>query len=598
MPCCEKAKWKREEIADHKFDYIDVDDFIEDSLYRKVAYAGVFLLTLKSIVVYMNDLLIASLIFQTLSERKNCDPSGGFSLSACGTQSNLKKFLPQEVRPYLIISSVIISFILLFIDWRKAQIIIKSRDISYSFTSTIAYRYYVLRSYAHYCLFCQIQNSRRTIDILAFFVFFQFKGWKRLLFAEFPRQLIIAVNLVDLLIKFKEEKGEGSNFIGVIPRFLNIQDTDTVQKLLLYLSVLSIFIFAVSFLSLITAFFTYIPLLCVIRGNLKEYCCHKIDKRIGELLRKKSRKRTEEARRAELAEIERNQIMRRRGGGGETYGSDGGSEVGESRNVAAPLGLTQRPTLPDIDVDLDAPMMKNGGGTYAQSEFGGSTMYAPSSVGGNPRNPYGGGYGGPPPMPGGFSDNSSDYGGQVYRNRPPPASNRLPPMMGNPPMPGMMGPGMLPPGGYRGPPPNGPGGWAANPYNGAPPASMGMMNPPPPRSTSPSFSDYASSQGGAVPPHMRNVYPPPHPSSRSESPPPVRQGGPPNAGQRSAGASPSMRIYAPSETGSDHASAEPLTGQGGPGPRGYEWRGDQGQGYRGGQGGARPPPQAGRGERF
>ncbi|KAI8854365.1 hypothetical protein BC829DRAFT_223273 [Chytridium lagenaria] len=103
--------------------------------------------------------------------------NNSFSLNSCGRDSDLKKFLPQTIRPYLIISSVLISFILLFIDWRKAQIIIKSRDISYSFTSPIAYRYYVLRSYAHYCLFCQIQNSRRTIDILAFFVFFQFKGW-------------------------------------------------------------------------------------------------------------------------------------------------------------------------------------------------------------------------------------------------------------------------------------------------------------------------------------------------------------------------------------------------------------------------------------
>ena len=32
------------------------------------------------------------------------------------------------------------------------------------------------------------------------------------------------------------------------------------------------------------AFIIYIPLLSVIQGNLKEYCCHKIDKRIGEII--------------------------------------------------------------------------------------------------------------------------------------------------------------------------------------------------------------------------------------------------------------------------------------------------------------------------
>jgi len=32
-------------------------------------------------------------------------------------------------------------------------------------------------------------------------------------------------------------------------------------------------------ISLLIAFIIYIPLLSVIQGNLKEYCCHKIDKR-------------------------------------------------------------------------------------------------------------------------------------------------------------------------------------------------------------------------------------------------------------------------------------------------------------------------------
>jgi hypothetical protein len=68
-------------------------------------------------------------------------------------------------------------------------------------------------------------------------------------------------------------------------------------------------IWFISFANLIVAFFIYIPLLCRIRGNLKEYACHKIDKRIDELLRKKSRKRQEEARTAELENIEKTGLV-------------------------------------------------------------------------------------------------------------------------------------------------------------------------------------------------------------------------------------------------------------------------------------------------
>jgi hypothetical protein len=77
---------------------------------------------------------------------------------------------------FLIFGSLLMSFFLLFLEWRKATIIIESRDISYAFTSVVAFRYYAIRSFPHFCLFQQIQNSRKTVDVLAFWVFFKFKG--------------------------------------------------------------------------------------------------------------------------------------------------------------------------------------------------------------------------------------------------------------------------------------------------------------------------------------------------------------------------------------------------------------------------------------
>ena len=76
----------------------------------------------------------------------------------------------------LIIASLIASFVLLMFEWKKANRIIKSRDISYAFTSDVAYSYYTIRSYPHYCFFSQIQNSRKPVDVLAFWVFFKFRG--------------------------------------------------------------------------------------------------------------------------------------------------------------------------------------------------------------------------------------------------------------------------------------------------------------------------------------------------------------------------------------------------------------------------------------
>jgi hypothetical protein len=109
------------------------------------------------------------------------DQQQRFGLALCES-SSAGVTIPLPARLGIIFGSMFLSFLLLFLEWRKAQKIIKSRDISYAFTSVVAYRYYVIQSFPHYCFFNQIENSRRTVDILSFFVFFRFRG-KRLALA-------------------------------------------------------------------------------------------------------------------------------------------------------------------------------------------------------------------------------------------------------------------------------------------------------------------------------------------------------------------------------------------------------------------------------
>jgi hypothetical protein len=49
-----RMSWKREQIADHKFDFVDERDFIDNSFGSKLSYAKVFLFTLKDIMVIDN----------------------------------------------------------------------------------------------------------------------------------------------------------------------------------------------------------------------------------------------------------------------------------------------------------------------------------------------------------------------------------------------------------------------------------------------------------------------------------------------------------------------------------------------------------------
>ncbi|KAJ3300517.1 hypothetical protein HK104_011023 [Borealophlyctis nickersoniae] len=396
--CCTPAKWKREHLEDHKFDLIDVDDFVENDCWRKFSYSWVFGITLKSILVYMADIGILLLIFLsgpgTLFTSNAGETSGNKANNGQGvsntTVNTSKQFgqqvIPQHVRPWLQLGTVVLSFLLLAIEWRKGLLIVKSRDISYAFTNLVAYRYYVIRSYAHFCFFEQIQNSRKTLDILAFYVFFTFRGWKRLLLAEMPRALLNTLNLYDVInLQMTSPKDvcqtevvngivvnkpdaasplckpvTGRDGITVIqcPCLAATSQPfgDAIKQLFLnsnfreavaanWLTLFTVVIWTISAIQLIIAAWIYIPLLFKIRGNLKEYCCHKVDKRISELLRRKSRKRLEQARKAELKEIEKN----------------GGRRIG--------------PTLPDVgNVDLSGPAYATYYDEYETgSAYGGSS---------------------------------------------------------------------------------------------------------------------------------------------------------------------------------------------------------------------------------
>ncbi|KAJ3226944.1 hypothetical protein HDU81_007003 [Chytriomyces hyalinus] len=455
MACCETAKWKREEIPDHKFDYIDVDDFIDDNWVRKLQYSFIFFLTVKSVLVYTADLTILALMIDsgvftnsidcgassgTGEASSTTDLTKGFGAIFCTNGTSITSQLaPKTARPWIMLASVIMSLVLLLLDWRKGRIVIKSRDISYSLTNHVAYRYYVLKSYPHYCFFSEILNSRKSVDVLAFFVFFAFKSWKRLFLAEFPRVYINVLNMYDVLkglippdLKYENPIIQYANAIAIL--FASRAKNGAALATLI-LSTFTITMWFFSFCVIVAAFFMYFPLLYIVRGNLKEYVCHKIDKRISEILKKKSRKRTEEARKAELAELERLQQLKARAKNGDPA-AGGHDPDALAFKAAAPLGLTQRPTLPDIDVDLDAPdfdVMSNYGSNYSNSEYG---TYQTR------------GFNQPPPPPSQFGGPNMYMGGPPGSQQPimPPVGMMQPPFSpnGNP----------LPPGAYMpGPPP-------------------------------------------------------------------------------------------------------------------------------------------------
>ncbi|KAI9136833.1 hypothetical protein BKA69DRAFT_1128760 [Paraphysoderma sedebokerense] len=252
-----------------------------------MSYYQIYVLVFKAALVYLADLTTAIMI------------GAWDSWSTVTPKEVAKEYKPTDfwfifIRQlrWFYVGSITISFLLLGHDMKKALKIIKSRDISFAFTSVIAYRFYTLRSYAHYCFFRQINNRRKFSDRVALFVFFTLKGWKRLLFAEAPRQ---AINCLLLYSQFKNliKRSHGGlrnefQFQLLLDEVMKQKDR---AKFGMFMMLFVFLMWAVNVLMVVFAITVYIPLLCKIRGNLKEYCCHMIDKRIDELVKKKALKR-------------------------------------------------------------------------------------------------------------------------------------------------------------------------------------------------------------------------------------------------------------------------------------------------------------------
>ncbi|KAG6855089.1 hypothetical protein C0991_006018 [Blastosporella zonata] len=318
---CGNSKWKREKVADHKFDFIDTREFTDNGFAMRMKYLWLYILVLKSFMVYMLDIFSAVTMLST----------NAWSNEIFNQCSNLDGciFIPFNTGRWLFVGCIIFSFLLLAYEARKAKKIIASRDISYAFTNVMANNYYSLRSYDHFCFFDHISNSTKTSDDFAFFVFFSFKSWKRILLADAPRQTINALTLYAIyLVKHKN-----GNWYDINTWFAN--NTSLSTSLLTVTTFLTVLVFSGSLLILVAAGICYIPLLCHIQGNLKEYCCHKVDKRIGAVIKRRQKQRLADA--AKLAQKE-------------AQGDFSHLKNKKGEMIAQPL---PQPTLPNLSVDDD-----------------------------------------------------------------------------------------------------------------------------------------------------------------------------------------------------------------------------------------------------
>lgn len=328
------ANWKREVVPDHKFDFIDTRDYRTEAFGTRIQYLWLYVLLIKSFAVYLSDLFSAITMLTTHQW------SNGIFAQCAKSHLTTCVVVDFNIGKWIFVGCIIAGYLLLLYEGYKAKKIIASRDISYTFTNVMAQNYYSLRSYDHFCFFQQLMNSTKKKDDFAFFVFFTFKGWKRLVLADGPRQSINCLTLYSFWLV-----NNGS--ISQITDYFSGQSA--VTKMLLLSILFTVVIFLGSLLVLVIAAICYVPLLCYIQGNLKEYCCHKVDKRIAELIDRKNRQRIR--RQAKLAHKE----------------AQGDFSHLKNKKGDIVRNPVPQPTLPNLEIDEFSPMPRVPKAGYASS---------------------------------------------------------------------------------------------------------------------------------------------------------------------------------------------------------------------------------------
>ncbi|KAK3831613.1 MAG: hypothetical protein JOS17DRAFT_123262 [Linnemannia elongata] len=338
-------KWKTEIVPSHKFEFINIADFHSNSPWARIRYMWVWIMFFKAILVLCGDIWTCTILI----------------ISGAWT-SEIKPAIEVSIARWIFTGCILLSFLLLATEFRKANRVMKSQDISYAVSNTIVSGFYCLQKFDYFCFIEKIRNSSKLHDKLSFFVFFQLKGWKHLV-VQAPRAVISIMILVAFMRALDFDFDHLDEVSQILPS-LNL-----AYKFTFCVMVFTSLMFILSGLATLIAIILWIPLVAKVQGNLKEYVCHKMDKRIDNIIKKTTMERAKRTRREQELEDKRyNESLGHEGSGG-NGGNGGGGESGASagsggfRKDGRPFsamtptfgGSTPRrpkPTLPDIDVIL------------------------------------------------------------------------------------------------------------------------------------------------------------------------------------------------------------------------------------------------------
>ena len=184
MGCCGDRERGRTVAEEQKWDYVNLSDFKSTSCLAPLSYGWLWFLLLVSIAVYAADAFTAVnlLAFNKWS-------------------SQVKPAISFNITKWIFAVCIILSYLFLAFNWIRAVRVMRSGGVAESYLDPLAAICQSLRitkrgqGYRRFLVFAELTKSKRGVDYVALFVYFQFKGAVIVVLAQGPRIVVNAITL-------------------------------------------------------------------------------------------------------------------------------------------------------------------------------------------------------------------------------------------------------------------------------------------------------------------------------------------------------------------------------------------------------------------
>ncbi|KAF1962662.1 hypothetical protein CC80DRAFT_95617 [Byssothecium circinans] len=293
MGCCGDREKGITVTESQKWDYLTLSDFKSTSCLTPLSYVWLWILVVISGAVYAADAFTA------------------VNLLAFNKWSGeVKPKVPFNVAKWIFAICIIVSYVFLIYRWIRAVRVIRSGSVAECYLEPLAAIWQSMRltksgqGWRRFLVFAELTKSRKGVDYIAIFVYFQFKSALIIILAQGPRVALNAMTLwavmqAQLIPVGKHSSKDHPAFIQFFVNIETMTQTGNRRETIIYFTMLfSLVIWVIGALSLLLSLLFYI---CYLwrhvskksDGSLTQYCRRKIETRLERIVNKKIKKALE-----------------------------------------------------------------------------------------------------------------------------------------------------------------------------------------------------------------------------------------------------------------------------------------------------------------